>query len=355
MNATDIIRLVPRAPFIPDVIWTRRADGWAVPLHKDEHPDEWLKAVESENGAVITQVDDGKDPTRGIHPTSSSSAPMIMAQMINALELEAGMNVLEIGTGTGYNAAVLSTLGADRITTIELDETIAEQARKSLETGGYQICAVVGDGSFGYPPNAPYDRVIATASAETIPYPWIEQTRPGGRIVAPVAVSFHETAALAALDIHDDGTAQGPFVGDVSFMRLRGQRPELVELDDSGPYDTSTIETDLRDVIEGTDYTMQFVMGLMVPGIQEGRIFEFAEEDGHPSPCVRDPKTGSWASFTPAEDGRHLLRQHGPRRLMDELCHAYGMWQERRRPNVTRFGLTITPTSQRPWLDAPGQ
>lgn len=136
-------------------------------------------------------------------------------------------------------------------------------------------------------------------------------------------------------------------------MRLRGQRPGPVELDDSGSYEVSTTETDLRDVIEGNDYNMQFVLALMVPGMREGRTFEFTEEDGCPSPCVRDLRTGSLAAFTPRDDGHHLVRQHGPRRLFDELSSAYRQWLEWDRPDITRFGLTVTPTGQHPWLDSP--
>ena len=79
-------------------------------------------------------------------------------------------------------------LGADHVTSIEVDPDVAALARTALLDTGYgEVCTVTGDGALGYPPAAPYDRIMATAAAHRIPYPWVAQTRPGGRILLPWA------------------------------------------------------------------------------------------------------------------------------------------------------------------------
>jgi protein-L-isoaspartate(D-aspartate) O-methyltransferase len=229
MNAADIRRAVPREVFVPDTIWVRRDDGWAVPLRRQENPQGWERLVGLDDEPVITQVDDGA-ADKGTWPTSSGSSPEIMAIMIDALDLGAGMRVLEIGTGTGYNAAVLAWLvGTENVTTVEIDATVADQARRALDKAGFPVQVVIGDGADGYPPNAPYDRIIVTAAAHRVPYTWVEQTRPGGLVLVPWGPTFHPDWPLCRLTVRANGTAEGRFIGPSSFMPLRGQRlPQAV-------------------------------------------------------------------------------------------------------------------------------
>ncbi|WP_231328983.1 rRNA adenine N-6-methyltransferase family protein [Actinomadura graeca] len=134
---------------MPDTVWVRRPDGWAVPVRRGEDPDAWEKECRSEE-SVITQVDDGQAAGKGVWPTSSSSAPRIMAVMLDALDLRPGLRVLEIGTGTGYNAAVLAhIIGADNVTTVEIDRDLGERARGVLRGAGYPVEVVIGDGRVG--------------------------------------------------------------------------------------------------------------------------------------------------------------------------------------------------------------
>lgn len=153
-----------------------------------------------------------------------------MADMINALCLQPGMRVMEIGTGTGYNAAVLATIvGAENVTTVEIDPSIAEHARTALDQVGYQVHLAIADGTHGCPANAPYHRIIATAAAHQIPYSWIRQTMPGGLIVVPWGPTFHPDWPLCRLTVQPDGTATGRFIGPSAFMPLRSQRlPQAV-------------------------------------------------------------------------------------------------------------------------------
>jgi len=118
------------------------------------------------------------------------SAPSMIAIMLEEADLKPGEKVLEIGTGCGYNAALLAELaGPDRVVSVERIPGLADLARANLAACEYRVEVVVGDGTEGHPPRAPYDCVFATAGAPRIPKPWNEQTRVGGRIVAPVGKS----------------------------------------------------------------------------------------------------------------------------------------------------------------------
>jgi protein-L-isoaspartate(D-aspartate) O-methyltransferase len=209
-----------RALFIPDLVYRYRDEEW-VPVNKATQPEVWDALVRSDD-PIVTQV------KNGMWPASSASAVWVMKDMIGALRLKPGMRVLEIGTGTGYNAACLAELGAE-VVSVEIDQTVADQARVSLRAAGYpEVEVITRDGELGYPARAPYDRVIATAAAHTIPYPWVEQTRDGGLIVAPYTGEGHQ-AALLVLTVRA-GAATGGAEGEAAFMPLRGQKLTQAEL-----------------------------------------------------------------------------------------------------------------------------
>ncbi|MCD0448257.1 methyltransferase domain-containing protein [Actinocorallia sp. API 0066] len=247
---------VDRRLFVPETIYVWD-DGWLVPLRRAEQPEEWERHVAADL-AVITATDEKErllpgatyPPGKGFIPMSSSSEPAMMARMIAELELAPGMRVLEIGTGTGYNAACLAAYGAE-VVTVEIDGTIAERARKALHDAGFpEVVVLTGDGEQGAEEHAPFDRVVATAAAHTIPYPWVRQTRDGGRIVAPYTGAGRRFGLLV-LDVHD-GEAVGRFTGFAGFMPLRGQRlrPAVVNYIEDWP------EVEVRVTSEGQTPTL---------------------------------------------------------------------------------------------------
>jgi protein-L-isoaspartate(D-aspartate) O-methyltransferase len=114
------------------------------------------------------------------------SQPYIVAYMTQALQLRGTERVLEIGTGSGYQAAVLAEL-VPEVYTIEILPELAEQARTTLEALGYKNVRIrIGDGYLGWPENAPFDRIIVTAAPDHVPQPLIDQLKPGGKMIIPL-------------------------------------------------------------------------------------------------------------------------------------------------------------------------
>ncbi len=173
---------VPREAFVPFFYVedeTSRKMAWLTVYADSTAPDAYLAKV-YQNEPLVTKIDE-----RG-WPISSSSQPSAMAKMLEALDVKPGQRVLEIGTGSGYNAALLIALtdNAQNVVTIEQDEILATQARQALKhVTGSEVEVVCGDGFLGWEQEAPYDRIIATASVSTLPFAWVEQLKLGGRLV----------------------------------------------------------------------------------------------------------------------------------------------------------------------------
>jgi methyltransferase of FxLD system len=154
---------------------------------------------------------------------SSSSQPTIMATMLEQLALASGHRVLEIGAGTGYNAALIAHIVGDtgQVITIDVDEDIVAQARDHLAAAGFnQVTVVEGDGAFGYPPSAPYDRIILTVGAWDITPAWEEQLAPQGRLVLPLTL-LPSLMLSVAVERVDQGL-QSVSATPCFFMPLRG-------------------------------------------------------------------------------------------------------------------------------------
>jgi len=182
--------------------------------------------------AIMTKMIDGQY-------VSSSSQPTIMAIMLEQLDLQPGQRVLEIGAGTGYNAALMAHIVGEmgQVVTIDIDDDIVEAARIHLATAGFERVQVIcSDGGLGYPDAAPYDRIILTVSSADITPAWREQLRPDGRFLLPLvvrgpqlSVAFEpQTDARDAREARDVGNArdvnywQSISVRACGFVGLRG-------------------------------------------------------------------------------------------------------------------------------------
>lgn len=154
------------------------------------------------------------------------SQPYIVALMTQALDLQPGMKVLEVGTGSGYQAAILAEL-TQHVFTIEIIEPLYHRAMTALQTLGYDSVSVrLGDGYYGLKENAPFDRIIVTCAAQHIPPPLFEQLKPGGKMVIPVGGQF-ETQRLLLVTKGEDGGRTSKTLELVRFVPLiRGNREE---------------------------------------------------------------------------------------------------------------------------------
>jgi protein-L-isoaspartate(D-aspartate) O-methyltransferase len=149
------------------------------------------------------------------------SQPYVVAIMTDLLALQPGDKVLEIGTGSGYQAAVLAELGV-RVYSIEIIEPLGELARKNLAALGYDNIEVrIGDGYYGWEEQAPFDAIIVTAAASHIPPPLIKQLRPGGHMIIPVGSRFL-VQQLVLVDKDAEGGITTRQVLPVKFVPLTG-------------------------------------------------------------------------------------------------------------------------------------
>lgn len=350
---------VDRSRFLPDVFWAHdMATGRSTAINRRTDEDGWLCAADSDI-PIVTQWDDGEhegsEPGRSA--TSSASMPSVVFRMLRDLDVADGMRVLEIGTGTGYNAALLAhRLGDQAVTTIEIDQRIARRARAALDAAGLRPRVICGDGAKGHAAGAPFDRIVATCGLRQIPPAWLPQVRPGGIILTPWGTDYSARDALAQLVVREDGTATGRFTGWVEFMKLRAQRlawPAFNEyLPDGFPGDATETATDLpaAAVVPRDPFsTTGFILGLAVPGCTHT-----VQRDGDQVTAWIISLTDlSWAAVHWTGD-KGTVHQSGPRRLWDAVEAAWRWWDEQGQPGVERFGLTVHADGrQETWLDEP--
>lgn len=166
---------------------------------------------------------------------SSSSQPAMMAVMLEQLALEPGHRVLEIGAGTGYNAALMAHIvgEAGHVVTIDIDQDIVDDARAHLDAAGFQQVQVLcADGGFGYAEAGPYDRIILTVGADEITPAWREQLKPDGRLVLPLSLrSMQKSVAFEP----ENGHLTSRSIRDCGFIQLRGRFAEPDALTSLGP------------------------------------------------------------------------------------------------------------------------
>ena len=162
-------------------------------------------------------------------PISSSSQPAIMAIMLDQLDLAPGQRVLEIGAGTGYNAALIRHIvgPSGAVVSVDIEADLVDRAREHLASAGCPDVAVVAaDGAEGYPPGAPYDRVIATVGVSDLAPAWLHQAGPDARIVVPLDVRGSQLAVAFGRAMPSPPERAGHWVSrsimPCGFMRMRG-------------------------------------------------------------------------------------------------------------------------------------
>jgi len=186
-NVLDAMRSVPRHLFVSPAECERAYDDTPLPIGRDQ----------------------------------TISQPYMVALMTEALGITGGETVLEVGTGSGYQAAVLTWMGA-RVISLECIPELAARARAVLGSLGVldRVDVVESDGTLGWPAEAPYDGIIVTAGAPEIPRPLVEQLAPGGRLVLPMGE--RELQTLVRIRRAPEGLVE-EYLGECRFVRLRGR------------------------------------------------------------------------------------------------------------------------------------
>lgn len=348
----DAFVAVPREAFVPFYFQPCRGrPGWRLV----EGGQEWRAGVYADD-ALVTQINGSDDVVEAARrgetvegtPTSSSSAPSLMAAMLTALDAHDGHRVLEIGTGTGYHAALLAhRLGDSNITTIEVDPALSGRARQALASAGRHPKVCCGDGADGVTANKPYDRVISTVALPRVPPAWLEQTRVGALILIPLSFAGH--GGLMALLARDAaGGASGRFLSQYGgFMAVRSV-PEP-----AAPKIRSHLLETLRPTPVPSDalndgHPAAFYLSLRCPWSY--KVIQFTPDDDSTAVQTWGHSTDGSTFVLVGANGITQAAAFGP--LWDEIEAAYTEWHELGRPQRDRFGMTAGK-QQWVWLDKP--
>ncbi|MBA2322787.1 MAG: methyltransferase domain-containing protein [Pseudonocardiales bacterium] len=346
---------VPRHRFVPE-FYRRGSAGWElVSVLHDDTSEQWWQGVYG-NTSLVTRVGtitNGARSTSG--PTSSSSAPGLMTRMLEALDLHDGHRVLEVGTGTGYNAALMShRLGDAHVFSVEVDVELAAQARRHLAELGYHPTIVATDGAYGLPEHAPYDRVIATCAVSRIPWSWADQTAEGGLVLADLKIN----ASIGNLVLlrREPDRLEGRFdPGYATFMHMRtptfeADPPPMPVRDHR---DAERRSTTLMTERVWENAPLWFLLHLREPGrVDFG--YSMDPTTGDPGLVYFASSDGSWCELTAERDGTRTVWEGGPRRLWASIEAATEFWDRHGKPHWDRFGLTArSADSQTVWLDDP--
>jgi protein-L-isoaspartate O-methyltransferase len=297
---------------------------------------------------LVTELD---DEGRAV---SSSTKPDLMVRMLELLDVHHGHRVLEIGTGTGYNAALLShRLGADHVFSIDVDTDLVATARERLASIGHRPLLAVRDGITGWPDHGPYDRIIATCSVPRIPWAWADQTVPGGAVLADLKIGAG-AGNLVLLHRHAD-RLEGRFTSRwAAFMAMRHHGDHVTPVRDPrsepGPQRSTTAPPQPWN----THREVWLLASLdLPPGVRYGYTLDQATR--RPKATTLSAPDGSWCEVALASDdgAPELVREGGPTPLWARVEQAWEAWNGWGEPGWERFGLTVTPDAHTLWLDQP--
>ncbi len=349
---------VPRHELVPRY-FEPQGDGTFTLVEGDD-PDQraaWLDAIYADQ-MLVTGLTDLHTGAGAVQiTTSSSTMPSLMMRMLEDLDIRDGHRVLEIGTGSGYNSALLSArLGGRNVFSVDLPPELVDVARDRLASLGHAPTIVARDGRAGLAEHGPYDRILATCAVRRIPSAWIEQTAPGGVILTDIQGSFG-AGNIVKLHRDQDGGVRGRFLtwrgGRYgSFMPLHrgGEQPvtarRRAEADGAEDERTTTVAP---SVLYDGQLPVAFLAQLhLPPGVTLTRIGGYRG--------IRTRLTapgGSWCEVNdqPGRDGTYQVVEAGPQALWYAVEHAYRLYQDFGGPGWERLGITATPERQYVWID----
>lgn len=338
---------IPRHPFV-DHYYLHESGGsrgWI--KYEREESAAWYEQI-YRNDALITRIDEyGRT-------LSSSSQPEVMACMLNALDVQPEMRVLEIGTGSGYNAALLAHLVGDprAVTTIDIDADLIERAKRIIpQVAGEGMTIAQADGNNGYGANAPYDRIIITASTPTLPYAWLKQLAPDGILVGVLQPKFAMLGGLLKAQKHGE-ELKGRILQTASFMELRP-----IE------YHKRSIQINFRAPLFAS---FPFDALLFQPlSIRENHDFSFFLYYDFPGLYVFQKEEALFFYQEASPQGYVIFQQqpslqvelHGDAivacSLWNRLIRAYSFWDRAGQPAITQYAFEMDSKGQMISLHTP--
>ncbi|WP_411091567.1 ATP-grasp peptide maturase system methyltransferase [Streptomyces sp. 049-1] len=360
---------VPRHTFVPgfylpaDAPDARGLTVWEPVTSKLDYG-RWLAAAYSDT-TLVTQFDgeeaDWERPAvrHGGAPTSSSTLPSLVLRMWSDADVAEGHTVLEIGTGTGYSTALAcERLGSSHVTSVEADPVRLAGAADALYGCGYTPTLARADGSYGYWPEAWYDRIVAACSFRCVPPALLSQSRPGGKALLPLSGWLYGNARVL-LTVAADGTAEGPLLpGTISFMTARthaapaygNPRDWAAGLHEKAPRSARHAPERLTAATEEA-FHLRFLAQAVVPDAQMVTVDEVLH--------LVDVVSGSAAALA-AHDGNWHVREGGPLKLWSRIEGFIDAFDAAGRPGPETFTLRVDGEGQRlvhaqvPQLRLPG-
>ncbi|HBR10187.1 TPA: protein-L-isoaspartate(D-aspartate) O-methyltransferase [Candidatus Acetothermia bacterium] len=297
-----------------------------------QNPDPDLLKIIYSNTSLLTKI----------NPPSSTSQPSLVASMLELLELKRGMNLLEIGAGTGYNAALMQEIVGKKghITTIDIQEDVVEQTRRLLKASGYgEIEVIAADGADGFPEKALYDRIIATVGCPDISFCWLEQLRGNGFMLIPLQHGIEGSDPLIRIWKERERLV-GRVVGLSGFMSIQGE----LAIEQRVPF---AIQATLRDKKPAAEYPL--------PDLLE-EMQKFREKKQWVESCsfpffltIADERTfGSGLGLWDEEKGvivvkRDKLVLYGDKSLYQDLKIFCEQWERLGKPKLSDWQLEFVP------------
>lgn len=320
----------PRHIFLPQILSHRYDGSQQVVTTRGADDPGWLETVYRDE-PFVTQYKPLATRPGHLMPTSSSTKPSLMADMIEELGIQPGMDVLESGTGTGYNAAILChLLGDAHVTTTDIDPELVSRAQARLAEVGYRPAVT--------PRDRTYDRILATHAVEQIPHAWLRWAKPGGQILVDLrSRNMPHVGAWAKLTVDPSGTAAaGHLVPDRgAFMNAR----KSVQHSEGHEQQLLTGAEDLRDrpgsltpdVLNLPDFA--FALWCQLPNT----IWRCYESRGqlHANVTTTD---ATWADVT--ADSIDFTAIGDPWAAVEEIWRE---WNAADRPGLDAYAIRVTP------------
>ncbi|MEV0621717.1 methyltransferase domain-containing protein [Nonomuraea sp. NPDC050404] len=270
---------------------------------------------------------------------SSASMPRVVGRMLEALDLRPGHRVLEIGAGTGYNAALIAAITEGPVDSVDISDVIVSEANASLQRAGVRnATAHVADGYLGHPSRGPYDRIVVTCGITGVSPGWLSQLAPNGMILAPTFhAGFHPTLAIT---FKERRGLVGRGVTSSDFMAagdpLYGPRPQQAPTDPQLPaVELTTISDAVPTLVDDAYFDLWFALG-----VHDHRTTRAYTEDLDPAlgmVCLHDPTQGTaWVQ----RDGH--IRYTGCQDVAYELLQHVWAWDEAKRPQISDWTCQFT-------------